>query len=133
MWSHYAENHKGICLKFKSTISDLPTMTQKVQYKAIHEKIRYFNDDDSYSIYHLIFTKSENWSYEKEIRAFIMIYNGNVEFDIENLTEIIFGCKTDESTIIEIRELVKNLGYKHISFKKVVQSKSSYKIKITKI
>lgn len=102
LWAHYAENHKGICLKFTNKISDIATMTAKVNYKNRYEKVNFWKGKGG-AINHLIFTKSKDWKYEKEIRAFTMLDNGKVDFDIKNLTEIIFGCKTDKNTISKIK------------------------------
>ncbi|MGX7666071.1 DUF2971 domain-containing protein [Flavobacterium pedocola] len=129
MWSHYAENHKGICLKFNSSISNIADMTAKVKYSPTFEKEKFFSGDP-YSVYHLVFTKSNNWFYEKEIRAVKMLYNGKIEFDIMNLTEIIFGCKTEETNIKLIKKLILELGYKHIICKQAVLTNSSFKLKI---
>lgn len=129
MWSHYADNHKGICLKFKSTIAHVATMTAKVKYSENFEKVKYFSDDP-YSIYHLVFSKSDNWSYEKEIRAFIMIHNGKVEFEIDNLEEIIFGCKIEKDEIENIKKIIDKFGYKHIKFKQAIKTNSSFKLNI---
>lgn len=131
MWAHYAENHKGVCLKFNSSISDIATMTAKVQYKPNFEKEMFFSGDP-YCIYHLVFTKSESWNYEKEIRAFIMMYNGKVAFDIKCLTEIIFGCKIEEENKKQIKRIVTELGYTHIIFKQATHTNSSFKLKIIK-
>jgi hypothetical protein len=129
MWSHYADNHKGICLKFSSTISDIATMTAKVKYSENFEKVKYFSGD-SYSIFHLVFSKFDNWSYEKEIRAFRLFHNGKVEFEIQHLEEIIFGCKMEKKEIENIKNITQKLGYFHIKFRQAIKTNSSFKINI---
>ncbi len=132
MWSHYADNHKGVCLKFNSSISKIATMAAKVKYATNFEKELFFTND-AYAIYHLIFTKSDNWMYEKEIRAFQMMKTGEINFNISDLTEIIFGCKMNKAQKLEIMKLVENKGYNHIKFKEAVQTKSSFNIKIDNV
>lgn len=132
MWAHYADNHNGVCLKFSSSISKIATMTAKVKYQTNFEKELFFTDD-AYAIYHLIFTKSDNWIYEKEIRAFQMLKTGETNIDVCDLTEIIFGCKMNKAVKLKIIELVKSKGYNHIKFKEVLQTKSSFNIKIVNI
>jgi len=127
LWAHYADNHKGICLKFSSDLADIGTMTAKVNYKTGYETANFWTEEGG-AIYHLVFTKSDDWSYEKEIRVFRMISKGAIDFDVSNLTQIIFGCKADQSTIEKIKKIVLENNYKHIKFGQARQTKSSFKL-----
>jgi len=127
LWGHYADNHKGICLKFSSEIAKIGTMTSKVNYKTRYETPNFWTEEELV-IYHLIFTKSDDWSYEKEIRAFRMLSNGSINFEISYLQEIIFGCKTEQSIIEKIKNIVSKNKYKNIKFSKARQTKSSFKL-----
>lgn len=129
LWAHYADSHKGLCLKFNSCIFDVGTTTAKVNYKTGYETSNFWTEKGG-AIYHLVFTKSDDWKYEKEIRAFRMLGKGRTDFDIINFTEIIFGCKTDQSTILKMKNLVIDLKYKHIRFRQAKQTKSSFKLRI---
>jgi hypothetical protein len=127
LWSHYAENHRGICLGFNRGISKIATMSGKVQYRDNYEKALFFGMKGE-AIYHLVFTKSKDWSYEQEIRAVRILSNGKTDFDICHLTEIIFGCKTEKSVIQEMKKIIFNLGTTHINFKQAKQTKSSFNL-----
>ncbi len=129
LWAHYADNHKGICLKFNNGISEIATMTGKVQYKDNYERASFFNQEGD-AIYHLIFTKAKDWIYEKEIRSVRILDFGKNDFKIEHLTEIIFGCRTDKKVILEMKKVVSELKLKHIKFKQAKQTKSSFKLKL---
>jgi hypothetical protein len=64
-------------------------------------------------------TKSEFWSYEKEVRFFDFDNGiGVKKFIKECLKEIIFGCKADETNIKKIIQLCQLNGFKHVIFKK---------------
>jgi len=128
LWSHYADNHKGICVKFKKDIEDIATMTGKVQYRKKYERASFF-DQSGVCVYHLVFTKSNEWKYENEIRCLRMLDNGKTEFDIKHITEIIFGCKTNKVDIQKIKKLIRNLKLEHIKFSQAKQTKSSFKLK----
>jgi hypothetical protein len=129
LWAHYANNHKGLCLKFSSSVAIIAEMTAKVNYKTGYEKVNFWTGQGG-AVYHLIFTKSNDWDYEKEIRMFRTLYKGSVTIDITNLTEIIFGCKTDLLTIKKVKNLISDLNYKHIKFKQAKQTKSSFQLRI---
>jgi len=129
MWAHYADNHKGLCLKFKSSIEEIGTMTAKVNYKKEYSKINFWTGEGN-AILHLIFTKSTDWSYEREIRIFRMLEKGKTPFDLSNLTEIIFGCRTDRGAIAKIKGIIKQIGYTHIKYKQAKQSKYSFQLRI---
>lgn len=129
LWSHYGDNHKGICLKFSKDITKISTLTDKVNYTENYER-KSFYEKNGESIYHLLFTKSEDWKYEKEIRSVNILENGKVDFPIENLKEIIFGCRIDENEMKRIKEKIKELNLNHIKFKTAKQEKLSFKLKI---
>ncbi len=127
LWGHYADNHKGICLKFSNEISNIATIAAKVKYKDKYEKASFFNEKGN-AVYHLIFTKSKDWAYEKEIRLIRILDYGKTNFQIEHLCEIIFGCKTEKSVITRMKKLVAGLEMKHIKFTQAKQTKSSFEL-----
>lgn len=128
MWTHYANNHKGICLGFKTTsISNSiglefedsfrfnPSMkkgflpTYKVKYKK--ERPEPFNPlkDSKKKLFEFAKTKYLNWEYENE-RRIIYLYDDIKEkiinFKKEILSEIIFGLKTSQEDINSIKNIV---------------------------
>ena len=128
LWGHYADNHKGVCLKFSNDISKIATMTGKVNYRDKYEKASFFNDKGN-AVYHLIFTKSKDWNYEREIRCVRILDYGKTDFSIEYLTEIIFGCRTEKSIIKKIKNEVSKLKLNHIKLSQAKQTKSSFDLK----
>ena len=103
-WSHYADQHRGICLGF-----DVPeNTTTKIRYtntvlkfdknllsKSEDEKLKFFLD--------LSTTKFEHWIYEQEHRKSICLNPDEarerlnfVDFSNElNLSEVIVGSLSD--------------------------------------
>ena len=66
-WSHYANNHKGVCLGF-----DVPkTSLSKVNY--IEERLPHNGKIDESLMIKFLTTKFSHWSYEKEYRAFLSL------------------------------------------------------------
>lgn len=70
---------------------------------------------------HLIATKSNDWSYEEEVRVVKEEvhgpYRGLIEFKRPALVEVIFGYKTNGNDIEAIKETVRKRGYSVNLFK----------------
>ena len=94
MWSHYAENHSGICLEFKVTTDSLFGSAQKVKYDESYPVIRRFDSSAQQQFDSSFLTKSKQWEYEKEWRIIKKIENQqNFKFPKHLLTGVILGCK----------------------------------------
>ncbi|GAB3223631.1 DUF2971 domain-containing protein [Hymenobacter seoulensis] len=115
MWSHYADQHKDICLEFnadipKSTIlHGKPMMMFNVNYDRT-ERINY-NLNKTAAIIGLFTRKSSDWHYEEEVRIIMLDPEAFHVFDNQFLTGIIFGCRTPKSEKEEILQLLKKHGY----------------------
>lgn len=118
LWSHYAENHKGVCLGFK-TIGLQMKMDSPVHEIPVFE-IKYqnllpppFNGllDDPIHLTEFLKVKHKEWRYEKEYRLIALmehIKTRNVRFCKEILGEIIFGLRISENDKRVIKEIVKH-------------------------
>lgn len=130
LWSHYADEHKGICLIFdkeallnglkESTTDEMES--SRVDYDTMKKlqvsftdkepyKIRIENDED------VIFRKLECWGYEKEFRIyfkkeFSSEQNINTStFDKKALRGIIFGERCSTEDIRLLVSTLKTSGY----------------------
>ncbi len=130
LWGHYSNNHKGVCLKFSSQIAEIGTMSQRVNYQKGYKKVNFWTGKDQ-AITHLIFTKSEDWQYEKEVRIFALLQKGKIEFDISYLTKIILGCRIWDVDTEKIKSIVRQQNLNDIKFKRAKQMKSSFSLIIT--
>ena len=63
MWSHYANNHQGVCLEFRCD-NEIFGSAMKINYADEYPQFDFTNDD----ILSLV-TKSRVWSYEDEYRV----------------------------------------------------------------
>lgn len=132
MWSHYAQDHTGICLEFDLT--KCPAVfyfLKKVIYNDDYPKINYIKKQDD--IINPLFHKSKVWEYEEEWRV-IKPRSSNQLFDIEKeaLTGIIFGCNFsgDEK---EIRRLCSDNNFNAVRFKRAVKNDTSFRLDIIDI
>jgi hypothetical protein len=91
-WSHYADNHRGICLQFDGS-GPLMAHAQKVLYSNERLAVNPYRDEKIVSMEKALLTKSDQWSYEREWR--LISYQrgpGPVQFRPQNLTGIILGA-----------------------------------------
>lgn len=126
MWSHYAENHAGIVLEFQNAEScdSVYKMSRPINYSSHPPQ---FSDSETIAkilagdenirsdvIDAMIYTKSEEWAYERELR----ICSGDgrepekqieyAGFFAEELVGVYFGCKATQGTRNLLVPLVKD-------------------------
>ncbi|SCX45755.1 DUF2971 domain-containing protein [Nitrosospira sp. Nsp1] len=95
MWSHYADNHRGIALQFnqawhiQSFFHILP-----VEYSDVYPELDYFDRGDYEQYQILLLRKQPGWAYEKEWR-FLMVDSAkkHLPFNPRVLTAVILGCR----------------------------------------
>jgi hypothetical protein len=98
MWSHYADNHKGICLGFRTDIADSFFATvQCVMYSDQYPHLdlrmlvenRHLRDAATWML-----TKASHWSYEREWRILDFEQGpGPRPFPPECFSTVIMGCR----------------------------------------
>lgn len=127
MWSHYADSHKGVCLKFDLT-KDIFffSVPIKVEYSLDYPKLKYFESTMEEFFFPLIATKSKIWEYEDEVRIFTD--KGFKKFRKEALQNIYFGIRTDEKEIKIIKKLLVRNQYDHVKCFNSTQSTNKFGI-----
>lgn len=136
MWSHYADKHKGIVLKFKKDLNGtLAPILLPVQYFRKYPiiDIEGIPKEQLISVlYKVICSKGINWKYEMEWRA-VTKKNSKLQYYNKNeLVGIFFGLKTSEETKKEIYELINNSGYINIDFREAEFDTLKFKVKYKK-
>lgn len=124
MWSHYADNNKGICLEFENegfldvSYSEERTAIRirKLMYKILwnfHTKEKIEISKKELPIFLIaiapLLTKSKDWAYEKEVRCIfnssnkqLISRNDQFFYRLKTLKSIILGCRTSEDEKAEI-------------------------------
>lgn len=114
MWSHYAQQHNGICIEFERCEDNILSNnknTLPVRY-SIKKPLISLSDEILGDINlkkeirrSLIYTKSVDWNYEREWR--VVIDEGNVPRKINApMKRIYFGYKTSDSHKKTIAKIV---------------------------
>jgi hypothetical protein len=128
MWSHYACDHKGICIGFNTTMLGFACKSLfdrslakvgllEVKYVREIPKIYPKSQLDVEFFKDIFRFKADNWKYEKEYRL-ISDQGGEgamkktLCLPCEAFSEILFGCKTNDETKKEILSSIENWGVK---------------------
>lgn len=106
MWSHYADYHRGICLRFTRSKDGVRlrspfvkngramfSAAQPVIYSPNRPLLDYILDDRDKKIASMMMTKSVDWAYEKEWRMIAPDGPGVYSFSPARLDGIIFGSQ----------------------------------------
>ena len=129
LWSHYADNHFGVCLKF-DILKDLDFFSIPLHciYSRNYPIYNHMtNSNDIVTM--MIKTKFQKWEYENEIRIFKQA-NGLNKFNKEALTEIVFGCNVPQLEINRIKNLAIANGYAHLTFKQTYKQTTNYRLSL---
>jgi Protein of unknown function (DUF2971) len=137
MWSHYANNHQGICVEYKSELFNYLKSLKGffaqnyVKYAKAPPEIDASRYRDEENIWKMIFTKQSEWSYEKEVRI-VRLSNKDIEF-IEFpqslIKNVIVGSKAPEELINRVLHLC---GGTNIDVYYAVNIGKSYEVSIVK-
>ena len=107
MWSHYANNHQGICIEFSSE-NDVFSGAFKVQYSEKYPLLD-LTDDSVDRILRPLLTKSDAWAYEDEYRLIaqeskealapsLLTDDNYLKLPKGAIRSVILGCMTPQST-----------------------------------
>ena len=138
MWSHYSDSHKGFCVGFdfdKEFDHDMG-VAHKVKYSMYYPEftpeilIRDSDGNNEKLLETTLATKSDEWSYEKEVRYIKLAReggNGIYKFDKKKTKELIIGACV---TPVNKNEII-NIVAKHMPWVTIYQamiSSSKYEL-----
>ena len=129
MWSHYANSHRGVCLRF-DVLEDVSPFSPlfPVRYEETYPVLNHIRNNNGAVVTRLLTTKGKQWEYEEEWRVVKMAETGNHGFAPRALKEIIFGVNAQPKFIDDIVTLVKaNTKYK-VMLTKAYVSKTQFKL-----
>lgn len=117
LWSHYADNYRGFCLEFENMENCF--VVNPVSYRPEYPSVRVVDllmEGGTDRFNELILTKFEDWSYEREWRAFSQS-PGEMPYPNNTLTGIIFGFRMEKPERDSIRHVLRyrqNIVYKEV-------------------
>lgn len=113
MWSHYTDNHKGVCIKFDlSKDETLNNSLSPIKYLKKIPEIKK-NADFKKQLY----LKESSWSSEKEWR----IVSNKIKFPFkqEAINEIVFGLNTPNDVLWWISDLLERVSLSDVILSKL--------------
>lgn len=152
MWAHYGENSNGIAIGFSVEEDNLLTNKDKCLKVSYSDKLPKFDADgflletsffangsnkqqiafNDSTLLKAISTKSKSWEYEKEWR-YVEPNSGAYKLP-GNISELIFGLRTNEKTIDKYFSLSKKLpNHNDIKFYKVQKVPNSNKLELKEL
>jgi hypothetical protein len=117
MWSHYTNNHKGICVEYKPELFEyLKTLKGylifwKVKYSDEPPTIKGLEDINS-KVEKIMFNKQSEWKYEKEHRV-VFFSDKDTEFipiDRKYIKSVYIGSRADTEIDRKIISVCKDTG-----------------------
>ncbi len=137
MWSHYADNHRGICLEFGTDIR-LFGSAFEVMYRSEYPK--WAPNLVAERGVEILLTKSDDWKYEREFRIIglgqkvsrpsefsPLTLSGNFMALPEGAIEsVIIGC---EAKLAEVEQVIKGVA-PNLPVKRAIRSPNKYRLEI---
>jgi hypothetical protein len=144
MWSHYADHHKGLCIEYgrndKNKLGD-DKVTKPIRYtdlipqfplKEIEKFLEARSTAGESNIFQsLVFTKSSNWTYEKEWRVVNReIGNRKKTLNKVKAEAVIFGLKTPLKDKLYLKKEFENQNIFDLKYKKAIQKNGEFGLEI---
>lgn len=131
MWAHYADSHKGVCLKFDILEdTDFFSPAKKVVYAKDYPIYNYLEKKNDF-VNQMFFTKSKEWEYEGEVRV-LKNKKDNYQFKESSLKELIFGCNISENDKKTLTKIIRQY-YPNTKIKQAVKNDSKFELKFDEI
>lgn len=108
LWTHYADNHRGICLIFEPSKDSYGALTHssEIQYQSELPHIRLvdLSETGDSKIIKILLTKSKQWQHEQEYRL-ILPYGAkqSLQFHPSSLIGIVLGAKISKEHEAKVR------------------------------
>ncbi len=127
MWAHYADNHKGVCIKYHFN-NDITKFADETKSQiAYFRDIEYTSNMDVYrkngaiNLQDAFFVKGKAWEYENELRLLAYDQEGTGDYASidakDSIAAVYFGLKCPKDKQAEIIDILK--GHKWVNEKSV--------------
>ena len=129
MWTHYADSHKGVCIKYNFPNSFTKFVHNSDGIACFFNDVIYSDSDisqyskkDSINMKDAFFLKGKQWEYENELRFLYFDVNGREGYEVikaENCIEAVyFGLRCSEEDKTAIINILKDKKFITIDLQK---------------
>ena len=119
MWAHYADSHKGVCIKYHFPNSFTKFVDNSDGVTCFFNDVTYsdsnisqYSNKDSINMKDAFFLKGKQWEYENELRLLYFDINGREGYKVikaENCIEaVFFGLRCSEEDKTTIMNILKD-------------------------
>jgi hypothetical protein len=115
MWSHYANNCKGICLEFSTEFfpfNEIEKVKYRDQFPFIYIHNAFSGSSRTVEIKKFFLTKSSHWKYEREWRLLHDKAYDQIPYDPGALKAVYFGSETEMPQIGLVGSILKSTNQK---------------------
>ena len=141
MWSHYADSHRGICIRYKFD-AEITIEDEKEKIFSIWYNVDYkleIKPDNPKSLKFLLATKEKCWEYENEVRLVHFDPScpdkyKSISIKESKIEAIFFGCRCtdeDEQTIRKIFHEKSDVEFFKFKFDLGSYGLKTYKLNLT--
>jgi len=145
MWSHYSENHKGLCLEFAVKPDNVFATAFKVIYKEEFIPFELYQQDSASFLPFLV--KAECWKYEEEYRLFLRVHDPSAPYPFPehmrvednrirlpegSLASIVVGCLTPEHHAVRVRDLIAE-HWPEVKLKRMFRHRYKYELEVREV
>lgn len=128
MWSHYTDNHKGLCFGFQFSNEEAFANPKRVRYQTHYDDIWGWLHTDGEIADRVLYSKAIDWEYEDEYRI-LKDCIGVEKFQTTSLKEIVFGSMMAYEDKHEIIDLCREHNLKP-KYKQAVLNLKTYELNI---
>jgi len=145
MWSHYTQDHTGLCLEFEMDEDNISLESEVEWHECLYDDsnpiirllINYpyatigdINGElDLHGVFEFakgvdlvsVMTKSKPWEYEKEVRL-VNPKKGPLKYWTSSLKTVTFGMKRAKAHKKAIMLMLSTKEYEHVKFKQITRS-----------
>lgn len=130
MWSHYANNHKGLVIEFDLKADPEFFLSPiNISYTTEYQPTDFAANPHG-SITSTISTKSSLWQYEGEVRIYKNGGVGLTAFHPNCIKRVLFGCKAEPDFIDKIVTLCKSDDLKHVKFSSMKMVRNKFALEL---
>jgi len=131
MWSHYANNHEGVCLEFEVRKGSFFMDAKPVQYPKDYPQFKATIGIEKLAN-GIVGTKAKLWEYEAEWRVGKLDQNALSNFPTECLSGVILGCQvSDKNEALICKWLTKRIS--PATLYRAVKEEHKFAVRIDKV
>ena len=134
-WSHYADKHQGVCLKFRTDVpgDTLFADARRICYRPTLPVLNSLEDSTEDQIKALLLTKGSAWRYEGEWRLINTKRRGHDSFTPDCLVGVIFGWKMPAKSRRTILDWIDLRDQKIPAYKCEPSDRNGFRLQVSRI